>query len=82
MGRILTSRTHCKLPSPRPGGNIITRMGHGYDLGFKDGITSEGHSVEMLTLRSWGSFPARASRSVVFPELGGPRSSVILGNTD
>jgi len=34
----------------------------------------------LFTLRSGSSCPARAKRSVVFPELGGPKSNVILIN--
>jgi hypothetical protein len=32
----------------------------------------------VLTFKSWLSFPASAKSKVVLPELGGPRSSVIL----
>lgn len=31
-----------------------------------------------LTFKVGSSFPAKASNKVVFPELGGPRSNVIL----
>ena len=34
--------------------------------------------ISILTLRSLSSFPAKAKSSVVFPELGGPKSNVIL----
>lgn len=37
-------------------------------------------STCLLTFNSGSSFPAKASNSVVFPELGGPKSSVILQN--
>lgn len=33
---------------------------------------------ENFTLRLGSSFPAKASSNVVFPELGGPKSNVIL----
>ena len=35
----------------------------------------------IFTFRSGSSFPAKANKSVVFPELGGPNSNVILQNT-
>lgn len=38
--------------------------------------------IAFLTFRSESSFPARANSSVVFPELGGPKSNVILQNPD
>jgi len=36
------------------------------------------HEMCVLTFKSWLSFPASAKSKVVLPELGGPRSSVIL----
>lgn len=38
--------------------------------------------LHMFTFRSLLSFPAKANSNVVFPELGGPKSSVILQNID
>ena len=35
----------------------------------------------VFTFRSGSSFPDKANKSVVFPELGGPNSNVILQNT-
>lgn len=35
----------------------------------------------LLTCRSDPSFPAKAKRRVVFPELGGPKSNAILQET-
>ena len=35
----------------------------------------------VLTFNFGSSFPAKANRSVVFPELGGPKSNVILKRT-
>lgn len=35
-------------------------------------------SAMTFTLRSGSSFPAKANNNVVFPELGGPKSNVIL----
>lgn len=46
------------------------------DVSSVVGYQLAGRSV--LTFRLLSSFPARASISVVFPELGGPRSRVIL----
>jgi len=34
--------------------------------------------INVLTFNFWSSFLAKANRSVVFPELGGPKSNVIL----
>jgi len=36
--------------------------------------------TKIITFSFGSSFPAKANRSVVFPELGGPKSNVILKN--
>jgi len=38
--------------------------------------------LNVPTFNFGSSFPAKANRSVVFPELGGPKSNVILKRTN
>jgi hypothetical protein len=38
----------------------------------------KGSFNKLITFKLGSTFPAKAKRSVVFPELGGPKSNVIL----
>ena len=71
-------RGHYKSPSQKTEQEVLLNA---LDVQKKSRICSGKNSNLSNTFRSGSSSPARANKSVVFPELGGPKSNVILCET-